>query len=105
RKKAQDTGYLKSNQQIKVETKVVESQSVIVVEQADPQVIYVPSYNPTVVYGPPVYPYPPIYYPPAGYYAAGMAISFGVGIAMGAMWGGGWGWGCGWGGSNENNNN
>ena len=93
RKKAQDTGNLKSNQQIKVETKVVESQSVIVVEQADPQVIYVPSYNPTVVYGAPIYPYPPIYYPPAGYYAAGMAISFGVGVAMGAMWGGGWGWG------------
>jgi len=101
RKKAQDTGNLKSNQQIKVETKVVESQSVIVVEQADPQVIYVPSYNPTVVYGAPIYPYPPIYYPPAGYYAAGMAISFGVGVAMGAMWGGGWGWGCGWGGGNN----
>ena len=111
RKKAQDTGNLKSNQQIKVETNVVESQSVIVVQQADPQVIYVPSYNPTVVYGAapyPYYPYPPIYYPPAGYYAAGMAISFGVGVAMGAMWGGGWGWGCGWGGNNNiyvNHNN
>ena len=32
----------------------------IVVEQANPQVVYVPSYNPTVVYGAPVYPYPPI---------------------------------------------
>jgi hypothetical protein len=102
RLKAKDSGNLKSNEQIKVETKSVESQSVIVVEQANPQVIYVPSYNPTVVYGAPVYPYPPIYYPPAGYYAAGMAISFGVGIAMGAMWGGGWGWGCGWGGGNNN---
>ena len=108
RKKAQDTGNLKSTEQQKVETKVIENKSVIVVEQANPQVVYVPSYDPVVVYGPPVYPYPPIYYPPPGYYAAGMAISFGVGVAMGAFWGGGWGWGCGWGGNNNitiNSNN
>ncbi|HEV7514214.1 MAG TPA: DUF3300 domain-containing protein [Candidatus Acidoferrum sp.] len=108
RKKAQDTGNLKSTEQQKVETKVIESKSVIVVEQADPQVVYVPSYDPVMVYGPPIYPYPPIYYPPAGYYAAGMAISFGVGVMMGAFWSGGWGWGAGWGGNNNiniNNNN
>jgi Protein of unknown function (DUF3300) len=97
RKKAQDKGNLKPSEQQKVETKVVETKEVIVIEQADPQVIYVPTYNPTVVYGPPIYPYPPIYYPPPGYYAAGMAISFGIGIAMGAFWGGGWGYHCGWG--------
>ena len=94
RKKAQDNGNLKSNEQQKVEVKTVESKQVIVVEQANPQVVYVPSYNPTVVYGAPVYAYPPIAYPPPGYYAAGMAISFGVGVAMGAFWGGG-GWGYG----------
>lgn len=109
RKKAQDNGNLKSTEQQKVETKVVESKTVVVIEQANPQVVYVPSYNPTVVYGPPVYAYPPITYPPPGYYAAGMAISFGVGMAMGAAWGGGWGYGCGWhGGGNAviiNNNN
>ncbi len=108
RKKAMDAGNLRSTEQQKVETKVVETKTVVVVEQANPQVVYVPSYNPVVVYGPPVYPYPPIAYPPPGYYAAGMAISFGVGVAMGAMWGGGWGWGCGWGGNdidiNVNNN-
>jgi hypothetical protein len=97
RKKAQEKGNLKSTEQQKVETKVVENKTVIVVEQANPQVVYVPSYDPVYVYGPPIYPYPAIYYPPAGYYAAGMAISFGVGLAMGAAWGGGWGWGCGWG--------
>src|SRR5262249_53904116 len=97
RKKADDQGNLKSGEQIKVETKVVETKEVIVIQQSNPQVVYVPAYNPVVVYGPPVYPYPPIYYPPPGYYAAGMAISFGVGVAMGAAWGGGWGWGCGWG--------
>jgi hypothetical protein len=108
RKKAKDKGALKSTEQQKVETKVVEKKDVIVIEQANPQVVYVPSYDPVVVYGPPAYsyyPYPPIYYPPAGYYAAGMAISFGVGVAMGAFWGGGWGWGCGWGGNNININN
>ena len=104
RKKAKDSGNLKSNEQQKVETKVVENKTVVVVEQANPQVIYVPSYNPTVVYGAPIYPYPAIAYPPAGYYAAGMAISFGVGVAMGAAWGGGWGWGAGWGHNDVNVN-
>jgi hypothetical protein len=70
RMKAKDAGNLKSTEQQKVETKVVETNTVVVIEQANPQVIYVPSYNPVVVYGPPVYPYPPIYYPPPGYYAA-----------------------------------
>jgi hypothetical protein len=97
RKRAQSQGNLKSSEQQNVETKVVEQKSVIVIQQANPEVVYVPSYNPTVVYGAPVYPYPPIAYPPPGYYAAGMAISFGVGVAMGAAWGGGWGWGAGWG--------
>ena len=107
RAKAKDTGNLKSNEQMKVETKVIENKSVVVIQQSSPEVVYVPSYNPTVVYGPPVYPYPPVAYPPPGYYAAGMAISFGVGVAMGAAWGGGWG-NCGWGGNNDitiNNNN
>ena len=104
RKKAQDKGNLKTTEQQKVETQVIESKSTIVIQQANPQVVYVPSYDPVVVYGPPVYPYPPIYYPPPGYYAAGLAISFGIGIAMGAFWGGGWGWGCGWGGGSVNVN-
>jgi hypothetical protein len=103
--KAKDSGKLQSSEQMKVETKVVESKSVVVIEQANPQVVYVPSYDPTVVWGapPPIYAYPP-YYPPAGYYAAGVALSFGVGIAMGAMWGGGWGYNTGWGGGNNNIN-
>jgi uncharacterized protein DUF3300 len=108
RKKAKDAGNLKSSQQQKVETQVVESKQVIVIQQASPEVVYVPSYNPTVVYGAPAYPYPPIAYPPPGYYAAGMALSFGIGVAMGAAWGGGWGYNSGWGGNNNvtiNNNN
>src|SRR3954463_15690402 len=108
RKKAQDKGNLKTTEQQKVETKVIENKTVIIVQPASPEVVYVPSYNPTVVYGAPAYPYPPVAYPPPGYYAAGMAISFGVGLAMGAAWGGGWGYGAGWGGNNNvyiNHNN
>lgn len=104
RAKAKDKGNLKSSEQQTVETKVVENKSVIVIEQAKPDVVYVPSYEPTVVYGPPAYPYPPIAYPPPGYYAAGMAISFGVGMAMGAAFGGGWCCNAGWGGGNNNIN-
>ena len=96
RKKAEEKGALKSNEQQKVETKVVEEKTVIVVQPTNPEVIYVPSYNPTVVYPPPVYPYPPVYYPP---YVPGAAlVTFGVGMAMGAaIWGGSC-CGCGWGG-------
>ena len=108
RKKAQEKGTLKTTEQQIVETRVVESKSVVVIEQANPQVVYLPTYDPYVVWGAPYYPYPPIWYPPPGYYAAGMAISFGFGVMMGAFWAGGWGWGCGWGGNNiyiNNNNN
>jgi Protein of unknown function (DUF3300) len=104
RKKAMDAGNLKSTEQQTVETKVVETKTVVVVQQANPQIVYVPSYNPVVVYGPPVYPYPPIYYPPPSYYAAGVAIAFGVGLAIGSYYHGGWGYNCGWGRSNVNIN-
>jgi len=98
RAKAQSKGTLKTSAQQKVETQTVEEgKQVIVVQQANPEVVYVPSYDPVVVYGPPVYPYPPIYYPPPGYYAAGAAVAFGTGVALGAAWGGSWGWNCGWG--------
>jgi Protein of unknown function (DUF3300) len=99
RRKAEATGGLTSTSQQVVETRVIENKSVIVIEPSSPDTIYVPSYNPVVVYGPPVYPYPSIYYPSAGQYAAGAAISFGLGVATAAFWGhgGGWGWRPGWG--------
>jgi hypothetical protein len=99
RTKAMDAGKLKSNEQMKVETQTVESKTVVVIQPANPQIVYVPTYNPVVVYGPPVYmyPYPPIYYPPPSYYAAGMFFAFGVGIAVGSYYHGGWGYNCGWG--------
>ena len=103
RKKAQDNGALKTNEQQKVETQTVEQKTVIVVQQANPEVIYVPSYSPVVVYGPPIYPYPPIYYPP---YPPGAAfVSFSVGVMVGAAFWGGSCCGCGWGHSSNVNIN
>lgn len=105
RAKAIDKGSLASNDKQKVETQVVESKTVIVIEQADPQIVYVPSYDPVYAYGPIAYPYPPIYYPPyTGAAIASGIIGFGAGLAIGAAWGGGWGWGCGWGHNDINMN-
>jgi hypothetical protein len=110
RQKAEAAGNLKSNE----EQKVVTEQSIIIIEPAKPNVVYVPTYNPTVVYGawwapayPPYYwPPPPYYYPPGSMLVAG-AIGFGIGMAVSNNH---WGWcNAGWhGGSvniNVNNNN
>jgi hypothetical protein len=97
RTKAKNAGTLKTTEQQKVETQVIETKTVVVIQQANPQIVYVPSYNPVVVYGPPIYPYPPIYYPPPSYYPAGVFIAFGVGIAIGASYYGGWGYYPRWG--------
>jgi hypothetical protein len=106
RTKAKDKGALASNEQQKVKVDTVEQKQVIVVESANPEVIYVPVYSPAVVYPPPVYPYPPIYYPP---YPPGAAM---VTFTVGLMWGAAvWGGACchaGWGGNDiyiNNNNN
>ncbi len=102
RKKAKDKGALTSNEQMKVETKVVETKEIIYVQSSNPEVIYVPSYNPTYVYPPPIYPYPPVYYPP---YTAGAAFfTFTAGVMIGAAFWGGSCCGCGWGGGNVNVN-
>ena len=94
RAKAQGTGTLKTSAQQKVETQTVEGgQQAIVIQPADPSVVYVPSYDPATVYGAPAYPYPQVTYPG---YVAGAALSFGTGLALGAAWGGGWGYNCGW---------
>jgi hypothetical protein len=92
RKKAVEAGNLKTTK----EQKVVVAQETIVIESASPQVVYVPTYNPTVVYGTWAYPsYPPTYYYPPGYAAGTALLSFGVGMAVGAAWGYAWG-DCDW---------
>ena len=105
RVKAKDGGKLASSEQQKVETKVVEEKTVIEIQPASTEVVYVPTYSPSVIWGPMYYPYPPLYYPP---YYGGAWLGYGVGIAIGIGISGGWGWGCGWGGNNTiniNNNN
>jgi hypothetical protein len=103
RSKAKGKGSLTSNERMKVETKVVETKEVIVIQSSNPQVIYVPSYNPVYVYPPPVYPYPPVYYPP---YTAGAAFfTFTAGVMIGAAFWGGSCCRCGWGGSSNVNIN
>jgi hypothetical protein len=95
RSKAKAEGNLETTK----EQKVIVEQQVIKIESPAPQVIYVPTYNPTVVYGTWWYPaYPPYVYYPPGYVAGAALFSFGVGVAVGAAWGYAWGrsnWGRG----------
>lgn len=94
RAQARQAGNLKSTPQQKVTSSDTGGKTVVVIEPADPQVVYVPSYNPTVVYGTWPYPaYPPAYYPPppGSVFATSLVagIGFGLGVAaVDSMWGG-----------------
>ena len=91
RTKAQAKGHLQTTpeQKVIVEQPAGSQTTVVKIEPSDPQVVYVPTYNPTVVYGAWPYPaYPPYYYYPPGYVAATALFSFGVGVTVGsALWG------------------
>ena len=102
RQRAQQAGTLKTTPQQTVTTQ----DSTIIVEPANPEVVYVPAYDPWVVYGDPIvawpgwYPYPGIWYDDA-------FLWFGVGFGIGWFggWGWGWGhWGCDWHNRNVNYN-
>lgn len=108
RRQAQSAGNLKSTEQLKVSsepaagatTTVAPASSTIIIEPADPQVVYVPAYNSTTVYGTWPYPsYPPYYYPPSPYYYPGGALwaglAFGTGVAITASLWGDFNWGHG----------
>jgi Protein of unknown function (DUF3300) len=99
RTRAEQAGNLQSTEQQKVIVeRAAPQQTVIKIEPANPQVIYVPAYNPTIVYGAWMYPgYPPYYWPPSPYYYPGGALvrgfAWGAGVAAaGAIFGG-----CNWG--------
>ena len=100
RSKAYAQGNLRTTREQKV---AVEPQAILI-EPASPQVVYVPTYNPTVVYGSWWYPaYPPYYWHSAGAVAAAGLLSFAAGVAVGAYWNSGWGsWN--WGGHQINAN-
>lgn len=95
RKKAQDAGNLKTSPEQTVRTETVETKQVIIIEPAQPNTVYVPTYDPAYVYGPWWYGYPPYaMYPPGYYYGTGMAFATGI-LVGAAIWGN-----CNWGGNN-----
>jgi hypothetical protein len=105
RNKAKATGNLKSSKEVTVKTEPAPADApaaapqTIIIESPDPEVVYVPTYNPTVVYGAWAYPsYPPYYYYPPGYAAGAAFWSFTAGVIVGgAIWGN-----CNWGGNDVN---
>lgn len=105
RAKAQANNKLQPTEQQKVVVSKEQGRQVIAIESTDPNTVYVPYYNPGVVYGEWPYPdYPPYYWPAPGYIAAGViatGIAFGAGYALGR-----WASGRYWGGNvNWNKNN
>jgi len=89
RQQADRAGNLRSNEQQKVVVEQEAQQTIIKVVPADPQVIYVPAYNPTIVYGAWAYPaYPPYYWAPPPYYYPGGAFvrGFAWGAGVAASW-------------------
>jgi len=92
RGRAQESGNLKTTAQQTVTTQG----STIIVEPAAPDVVYVPAYDPWMVYGDPIVAWPG-WYPYPGIWYDGPYLWFG-GVGFGIGWFGGWGWGWGhWG--------
>jgi uncharacterized membrane protein YgcG len=88
RHKAEQAGNLKTTQQ-----EVVKDDGPDVdIEPADPDVVYVPAYNPWLIYGYPVVAWPG-WYPYPGIWFGGPYLSFGLGFGIGWFGGFGWGWG------------
>jgi Protein of unknown function (DUF3300) len=87
RQRAQQAGNLKTTPQQTVTTQG----SDVVIQPADPQVVYVPAYNPWLVYGGPIGPWPG-WYPYPGIWYGGPYLSFGLGFGIGFYGGFGWGW-------------
>ena len=105
RQRAASSGRLASNDQQRIETSYEGDRNVIAIEPSQPDIIYVPVYDPISIWGPPIYnPYPSFWYPPRPAYGtviAGGGFGFFVGIAMTNQfryWGGwnSWGWNPGW---------
>ncbi len=105
RSKAKAAGNLKSSDQMSVKTEPAPSGApvtqTIIIESKDPEVVYVPTYDPTMMYGTWPYPaYPPYYYYPPGYVPGAAFFTFTAGVIIGgALWGN-----CNWGGGNVNIN-
>src|SRR5688572_11558641 len=100
RNKAKETGNLKSTKEVTVKEEPAPAGSpapqTIIIESPDPEVVYVPTYNTSTVYGAWGYPYyPPYSYYPPGYAYGAAFWSFTAGVIVGgAIWGN-----CNWGGN------
>jgi len=88
RQKAEQAGNLKTTPQQIVTTQG----STIIIQPASPDVVYVPAYNPWLVYGGPIVAWPG-WYPYPGIWFGGPYLSFGIGFGIGWFGGFGWGWG------------
>ena len=103
RTRARANGKLESTKQQTVTVKTEDQKQYVVIEPASPNEIYVPYYEPAVVYGDWPYPdYAPYYFPPPYGYISGAALATGVAFAAGAavryaFWGN-----CDWGRRNIN---
>ena len=106
RSKAQANNKLTSTKEQKVSVRQEQSKQVIVIEPAVPDTVYVPYYDPGVVYGGwPYADYPPYYFPPPWIHrraAHATGLAFGAGYALGrwAIGGRDWGGGVNWGRNN-----
>jgi Protein of unknown function (DUF3300) len=87
RGRAQKAANLESTSQEKVSNKG----KTIVIEPADPEIVYVPEYDPWLVYGAPIGVWPGWYSYP-GLFLPGPGIAFGFGFGVGFFGGYGWGW-------------
>ena len=103
RAKAAAAGTLKTGKEQTVSTQTQGSETIIAIQPTDPQVVYVPTYDPNTAYGQWPYPSsPPTYYPTGGALMSG--LMWGVGIAAAGAMFGGWNWGYGGSGSYVNVN-
>jgi hypothetical protein len=95
RARAQGNGRLASNGQQTVSTQMQNGQQEIMIQPPNQDEVYVPTYDPTYVWGPPLYGYyPPLYYPGFGFY---WGRPYRLGFAFGGWGGWGlWGWGPNW---------
>jgi hypothetical protein len=87
RQRAEQAGGLKTTQQQTVMTQG----STVIIQPASPDVVYVPAYDPWLVYGDPILAWPG-WYPYPGIWYGGPYLSFGVGFGIGFFGGFGWGW-------------
>jgi hypothetical protein len=103
RSKAYDNKKLVTTKQQKVSVQTQDNRQAIVIEQADPNTMYVPYYDPATVYGAwPYAEYPPYYFGYPSYIGAGViaaGLAFGTAWAIG-RWGNYWGGGFNWGNRN-----